>query len=287
MFRFFETKWIIYGFFPFLFLSNGYSYSFLYDGVSKIYENKNYSEGIQKLEERVSGGEKDFFKLGNFYYRNKDYAKAEQAFQNSEDEKSSYNLGNSQFMQGKFSDAISSYEQFLKKFPEDPDAKHNLELAKKMNNSEKNKEENKQDKSDKNNSKNKDDNKEKEQKNNQSGDNKNDNSKNENKSTEKNDEQKSDKGKSENSREGQKKENNENNSSEPKKGENEETSRKNSSSFNESENNKKEEAKGTQGDSREQNKKIGKKPKDLSYKSRHLLNQVEEGRKKISKKASA
>ncbi len=65
-------------------------------------------------------------------YKLKDFAKAEEYFLKDNSLESLYNLGNAQISQLKAKEAIETYEKVLKQDPANPDAKFNLELAKKL-----------------------------------------------------------------------------------------------------------------------------------------------------------
>ena len=87
-------------------------------------------------------------------FRTGNYEEAEKYFGIEKDENidSEYNFGNAQLLQYKIKEAIATYESVLKKQPDHADAKHNLEIAKKLlkNNKNQNKNEDQQDNKDKN-----------------------------------------------------------------------------------------------------------------------------------------
>jgi tetratricopeptide (TPR) repeat protein len=80
------------------------------------------------------------YNIGNLMYERGEYEKASQAFMASLDTTASeerltsglYNLGNSFYESQKYDQAIQSYIETLKRNPEDVDAKHNLEMARRM-----------------------------------------------------------------------------------------------------------------------------------------------------------
>lgn len=78
----------------------------------------------------------DPYRQGVAAYRLGDYAKAEKLFRDSKRERvqasADYNLGNSLFKQQKIAEAIKAYEEALALNPGHAHAKHNLELAKQM-----------------------------------------------------------------------------------------------------------------------------------------------------------
>ena len=108
------------------------SSAFVFDKKSTLYQQGEFKRGENYLKKRISEGEDLFYELGNFYYRQKKFNEAKGAFLKSNNKNSSYNAGNSFFQMGEFDQAISQYEKFLREFPDDKDAKYNLELAKKM-----------------------------------------------------------------------------------------------------------------------------------------------------------
>ena len=65
-------------------------------------------------------------------YKAQNFEAAEQLYSQQEDADSLYNLGNSLARQQKLDDAISAYEKALAMNPEMDDAKHNLDLVKKV-----------------------------------------------------------------------------------------------------------------------------------------------------------
>lgn len=73
------------------------------------------------------------YRLGDFESAYQSFAKAaEQSTAPAERAKAVYNTGNSLVQLGKLKEAINSYQESLKLVPDDPDAKSNLELAKKL-----------------------------------------------------------------------------------------------------------------------------------------------------------
>lgn len=116
-----------------------------FDNLKENFLNKNIflnsdQKGLSDFEERNYEGalEKfsDNYNKGVAAYRNKDFTKAEELFKNSikneDDINAVYNLGNSQLMQLKAEEAIESYKKVLKKDEDHEDAKHNLEIAKRL-----------------------------------------------------------------------------------------------------------------------------------------------------------
>lgn len=112
-----------------------------YEGY-QAYKNGDF----KKAEERFKASleKEDIFQNQNAYasslYKEKKYEQAKKYFTSSKslaDKKkdkfrANYNLGNANFMLKDFKSAISSYEEALKSEPNSKEAKHNLEIAKKM-----------------------------------------------------------------------------------------------------------------------------------------------------------
>ncbi|MCB1782680.1 MAG: VWA domain-containing protein [Alphaproteobacteria bacterium] len=91
-------------------------------------EQKQYDEALEKFDDPYRRGVAQY-KAGDFEAAEKSFAEAKRP---EVEASARYNLGNSQLMSGKVEDAIKSYEDVLKSRPDDPDAVHNLEIAKKM-----------------------------------------------------------------------------------------------------------------------------------------------------------
>jgi Ca-activated chloride channel family protein len=91
-------------------------------------ENKDYEVAAKTFQ--------DCYRRGIAYYRMGNFAEAEKMFRQSSREEvassAACNLGNSLVKQQKFSEAISTYEDVLKKWPNHTKAKENLELVKQM-----------------------------------------------------------------------------------------------------------------------------------------------------------
>lgn len=65
-------------------------------------------------------------------YKAKQYSDAENLYKQNDNATANYNLGNSLALQGKYEEAISSYDEALKKQPNMPDAVYNRDLVKKL-----------------------------------------------------------------------------------------------------------------------------------------------------------
>jgi Ca-activated chloride channel family protein len=113
----------------------------------KKYEQSKYEESAKAFEGATVANPNDAelrFNLGAAYYKNGDFAKAEEAWksalQSTRDRKAStdqrrmqqellYNLGNAAYRQGRLEDAVNSYRAAKEQDPSDKEAAHNLELA--------------------------------------------------------------------------------------------------------------------------------------------------------------
>ena len=90
----------------------------------KHLDNKAFDKAIENFSSPYNKGVAAF--------RKKDYQKAEEFFKQQNDLKSTYNLANAQLKQLKLEEAIKSYEKVLAENPNHINAKHNLEIAKKL-----------------------------------------------------------------------------------------------------------------------------------------------------------
>jgi Ca-activated chloride channel homolog len=144
---------------------------------NRKFEDKKYQEAeiqYRKALEKSPGSSAAGFNLGNALYRQNQFDAAVQRYkelsgkQKDADMLNSdyYNLGNALYKSGKYQECVDAYKNALRKSPGDMDAKHNLQLAMKkldMQKQQKNKEnqKNKQDNKDKNKQDNKKDDKQK------------------------------------------------------------------------------------------------------------------------------
>jgi Ca-activated chloride channel family protein len=96
--------------------------------ANQAYENGDYATAGKTFQ--------DPYKKGVAYYRMGDYSAAEEMFRLSirpeVASSAAYNLGNALAQQNRLQDAITAYEDVLKKWPDHKQAKENLELLKKM-----------------------------------------------------------------------------------------------------------------------------------------------------------
>ena len=139
------------------------------EGIT-AFEEKNYELAKKYfIDAQLENPEnrKLYYNIGTAAYMNKEYEQAKTNFKHAleSDDKNlrhnaRYNLANTQYRQGNLEDAIREYENILKEFPEDINAKENLEFVKKKNQEQKKQ----KSESDKNPDKNKDKDKEKKDK---------------------------------------------------------------------------------------------------------------------------
>lgn len=96
--------------------------------ANQSFENGDFGSASQEFQ--------DPYRKGVALYRQGDYEAAEEMFrQSTRPEVASsagYNLGNALVQQNKLQEAITAYEDVLKKWPDHKEAKENLELVKKM-----------------------------------------------------------------------------------------------------------------------------------------------------------
>jgi Ca-activated chloride channel family protein len=156
-------KWVVVIIFA-LFTLNVYSQAerkFIRRG-NRQFEDKKYQEAeiqYRKALEKSPGSVAADYNLGNSLYKQKQFDAAAQRYKELSGKQKDgkalnsdyYNLGNALYKSGKYQECIDAYKNALRKTPGDMDAKHNLQLAMKkleMQKQQKNKEnqQNKQDK---------------------------------------------------------------------------------------------------------------------------------------------
>jgi tetratricopeptide (TPR) repeat protein len=101
------------------------------------YQAGDYAAAEEGFRDQAADSKKagPSYNLGNALYRQERFDEAARAYQealqkNSRLEDAWYNLGNAFFRQDRFKDAIRAYQGALALVPDDRDAQHNLELAK-------------------------------------------------------------------------------------------------------------------------------------------------------------
>jgi Ca-activated chloride channel homolog len=121
---------------------------------NRQYEDKKYQEAeiqYRKALEKSPGSVEADYNLGNSLYRQKQFDAAAQRYKELSGKQKNgktlnndyYNLGNALYKTGKYQESVDAYKNALRKMPGDMDAKHNLQLAMKkleMQKQQKNKE---------------------------------------------------------------------------------------------------------------------------------------------------
>ncbi|MFQ5646785.1 MAG: tetratricopeptide repeat protein [bacterium] len=111
--------------------------------ANELYRQKNYDLALKKYSDAqlaAPNSPKLHYNLGTAFFRKKDFNKAASEFQTAvtgskEDSvktDSLYNLGNAFFQLKKYQEAVKSYEQVLKLNSQDREARHNLEVARRL-----------------------------------------------------------------------------------------------------------------------------------------------------------
>ncbi len=109
---------------------------------NRLFQEKRYEEARESYR-RARADRPDapesVFNLGNVYYRLDDYGGAESLFRRAAEQldpersgRAWYNLGNSLFRAGELRPALDAYREAIRRDPEDPDAKFNYELVKRL-----------------------------------------------------------------------------------------------------------------------------------------------------------
>jgi Ca-activated chloride channel family protein len=107
------------------------------------YEAKDYTEAKKQFIEAQIENPDDkrlYYNIGTAAYMNKEYKEAFSLFVRALDAEdpglrhnARFNLGNTHFQMGNMDEAIKEYETVLKEFPDDQEARENLELARQKN----------------------------------------------------------------------------------------------------------------------------------------------------------
>jgi Ca-activated chloride channel homolog len=107
-------------------------------GNAEYIEGKNDAalENYQKAQAVAPEAPQLHYDLGNVLYRQENWAGAAEAYQHALGaaspelaSRAAFNLGNALYRDEKFDDAVKAYMRSLKAQPKDVDAKHNLEMA--------------------------------------------------------------------------------------------------------------------------------------------------------------
>jgi len=111
------------------------------------YEAKDYTEAKKQFIEAQIENPDDkrlYYNIGTAAYMNKEYEEALGLFARALDAEDAglrhnarFNLGNTHFQMGNMDEAIKEYEAVLKEFPDDREARENLELARQKKQEEK------------------------------------------------------------------------------------------------------------------------------------------------------
>lgn len=136
------------------------------DGV-EMYNNKKYSDAEVNFKKGIDKDTNNYpahFNLGDSYYRQGKYDEAVKSYNHSitkaltkeEQAKSLYNMGNSFVKAEKYKEAVDAFKKSLKLNPTDQDTKYNLSYAINKMKENQNQNKNNQNKNDKNNKDNKD-----------------------------------------------------------------------------------------------------------------------------------
>jgi tetratricopeptide (TPR) repeat protein len=133
---------------------------------NRQYEDKKFQEAeiqYRKALEKSPSSVAADYNLGNSLYRQKQFDAAAQRYKELSGKQEVrqtlssdyYNLGNALYKSGKYQESIDAYKSALRQTPGDMDAKHNLQLAmKKLEMEKQKKKENQQNKQDKQDNKN-------------------------------------------------------------------------------------------------------------------------------------
>ncbi len=104
----------------------------------RLYDRKEYSQAEAAYRKAVASPVASY-NAGNAAYQQNKYAEAAALYQNAArtaptafgKANALYNLGNAYLRDSKYADAIEAYENSLRRQPNQPDAKKNLQIAKK------------------------------------------------------------------------------------------------------------------------------------------------------------
>ncbi len=107
---------------------------------NRLYEDKKFQEAdiqYRKALEKSPGSPAAGYNLGNALYRQNQFDAAVQRYKDLAGKQKDiqgknsdyYNLGNALYKTGKYQECIDAYKNALRKMPGDMDAKHNLQLA--------------------------------------------------------------------------------------------------------------------------------------------------------------
>jgi len=106
---------------------------------NQLFEEEKYQEALSKYnqaQQELPESRRIFFNLGDVYYRQSEYEKADSLFNKSRETKdlqlqadAFYNQGNARFREGKFKEALDAYKKSIEINERDLDSKFNYELT--------------------------------------------------------------------------------------------------------------------------------------------------------------
>jgi len=109
---------------------------------NKLYNDEEYDKALTKYNDaqiEAPTNPEIFFNMGNVFFRQGKYKEAIDSYQKSMEKgdinieaKAMYNIGNALFQQGQLREALEYYKQALERNPEDVDAKYNIEYTERM-----------------------------------------------------------------------------------------------------------------------------------------------------------
>jgi len=109
---------------------------------NKLYNDGEYDKALTKYNDaqiEAPTSPEIFFNMGNVFFRQGKYKEAIDSYQKSMEKgdinieaKSMYNIGNALFQQGQLRGALEYYKQALERNPDDVDAKYNIEYTERM-----------------------------------------------------------------------------------------------------------------------------------------------------------
>jgi len=109
---------------------------------NKLYNDGEYDKALTKYNDaqiEAPTSPEIFFNMGNVFFRQGKYKEAIDSYQKSMEKgdinieaKAMYNIGNALFQQGQLHEALEYYKQALERNPEDVDAKYNIEYTERM-----------------------------------------------------------------------------------------------------------------------------------------------------------
>ncbi len=109
---------------------------------NKLYADGEYDKALTKYNDaqiEAPTSPEIFFNMGNVFFRQGKYKEAVDSYQKSMEKgdinveaQAMYNIGNALFQQGQLREALEYYKQALERNPDDVDAKYNIEYTERM-----------------------------------------------------------------------------------------------------------------------------------------------------------